>query len=337
MTIEHCAASPSNMTVTASTPGAACPARLATHTTRRWGQPGSATPANRMHRPTRVRSEDDGTRGRLGAPSYRGSTATGLRAETDPQRAKRPRVRERPRRSDPPQPPSRWRGPTRRRSCRVRPARREPRTGSTVPRPTPRYRLEPGICGERREGARAVGHHGQRRRRRRLRKVLKVVSPKRGSDDRAGEGLAKAPGAPRIGGHVNVGPLGQVSRIGLRQARKLAGQLPARLGGFAPAHHARLHHRKSVGDVGHSLRVDDDSCARTNRAERDAEALGHARDDTVGGGQKVSADLDPTIGDRCGLHASARAPRRPRRPGPTRPAHPRTRVPKSQRRRSRFS
>lgn len=31
VTIEHCAASPSNMTVTASAPGAACPARLATH------------------------------------------------------------------------------------------------------------------------------------------------------------------------------------------------------------------------------------------------------------------------------------------------------------------
>ena len=174
----------------------------------------------------------------------------------------------------------------------------------------PRYRLEPGICGERRERARAVGHHGQRRRRRRLRKVLKVVSPKRRADDSVREGPPKAPGAPCIGGHVNVRPLGRVSRIGLRQARKLAGQLPARLGGFTPAHHARSHHRESVGGVGHSLRVDDDSCARTNRAERDAEALGHARDDTVGGGQKVSADLDPTIGDRCGLHASARAPAR---------------------------
>ena len=171
----------------------------------------------------------------------------------------------------------------------------------------PRDRFEPRIRGERDEGTRAVGDHGESRGGRGVGKILEVVAPKRGSDDRAGEGLAKARGTPFVGGHVDVCPVGGISRVGFREARELTGKLPSRPGGFAPAHHARSHHRESVGDVGHSLRVDDDSCARTNRAERDAEALGHARDDTVCRGQKVRTDLNPTTGHRSRFNATTRS------------------------------
>ena len=125
----------------------------------------------------------------------------------------------------------------------------------------PRDRFKPGIRGERNEGTRAVGHHGQRRRRRRLRKILKVVSPKRRADDRAGEGLAKASGTPFVGGHVDVCPVGGISRIGLRQARELTGKLPSRLCGVAPPDHSGAHHRVRGGTVGERRRVNDESGA----------------------------------------------------------------------------
>ena len=43
-------------------------------------------------------------------------------------------------------------------------------------------------------------------------------------DERAGECLAKASGTPFVGGHVDVCPVGGISRVGFREARELTGQ-----------------------------------------------------------------------------------------------------------------
>ena len=121
------------------------------------------------------------------------------------------------------------------------------------------------------------------------------------------EGFTKASGTPFVGGHVDVRPVGRISRVAFRKTWELTNQLPARPGGATPADHSCAHRRIRGGTIGERRRVNDESCASKNGAQRRPEALGYTGDKTVSRGQEVHTDLNPAIGHRSRSNATTRS------------------------------